>query len=60
MFGWEIKIANAKKYGMKIKSNMGLNARYSGGMSILKFVGAKTKLTSAGPFNIKGKPIYLN
>ena len=60
MFGWEIKIANAKKYGMKIKSNMGLSARYSGGMSILKFVGAKTKFTSSGPLNIKGNPIYLN
>ena len=60
MFGWEIKIANAKKYGMKIKSNMGLNARFSTGKSALKFLGMKTDFTSSGPLQIKGKPIKLN
>ena len=56
---WEIKIAAAKKTGLKINSTMGIDAKFKGGINILKFVG-KTDIESKGPITIKGAQIYLN
>ncbi len=59
MSGWDIKIAKAKKDGLKIKSGMGLNAQFQGGINVLKFMGKTTTITSPST-TIKGGKIFLN
>ena len=56
---WEIKVAAGKTNSIKIKAQMALNAKFMGGMNVLKFFG-KTDIKSAGPLTIKGTPIMLN
>ena len=57
--GWEIKIAKAKKDGMKIDSGMGINAKFKGGINVLKFMGKTLTITSPST-TIKGGKIFLN
>ena len=56
--GWEIKIAKAMQYGLKIDSKLGIDAKFKG-INVIKFMG-KTDITAKSPLTIKGKPIYLN
>ena len=56
--GWEIKIAKAMAYGLKIDSKLGIDAKFKG-INVIKFMG-KTDITAKSPLTIKGKPIYLN
>ena len=59
MSGWDIKIAKAKKDGMKIDSGMGINAKFKGGINVLKFMGKTLTITSPST-TIKGGKIFLN
>ena len=57
--GWDIQIAKAKKDGIKIQSGLGLNAKFMGGINMIKFMGKTTTITSPST-TIKGGKIFLN
>ena len=56
--GWEIKIAKAMQYGLKIDSKLGIDAKFKG-INMIKFMGKTTTITSPST-TIKGGKIFLN
>ena len=59
MSAWDIKLAASKKDGIKIDSALGLNAKFKGGINVLKFMGKTTTIISPST-TIKGGKIFLN
>ena len=57
--GWFIDIAAAKTNGLRIKSGLGLNMKFQGGVNIMKFMGKTTTITAPST-TIKGGKIFLN
>ena len=56
---WKIELGAAKTSGIKIDSQLGITAKFNGGINMLKFMG-KTTTISSPTTKFTGGMIYLN